>query len=146
MHPLQVESEFYLRHHSFTVRHFNCNTLSGVFTHGDRVWKSVILPSLSKSKWHDLRCLAETVHQLCVTEFVCSVDGIQRGASQPAVVHRHHGRPLPSPSRLLPGPPGDREDGYHQLPGENDGFYESPGDPSASRKRHGRQVTATVNF
>lgn len=78
---------------------------------------------------------------MCITECVCPVDGVQRAAGQPVVVHWHRGRPLPSPSCLLPGPPGDWEDGYHQLPGENNGFYQSPGDSSASRKRHGRQVT-----
>lgn len=129
---------------------FNCNTLSGVC---HTWWRGMKMRHPAEFEqvqvtWL-LRCLAGTVHQLCVTQFVCPVDGIQRAAGQPAVVHRHHGRPLPSPSRLLPGPPGDREDGYHQLPGENNGFYEGPGDPSASRKRHGRQVTegaATVDF
>lgn len=90
-----------------------------------------------------LTCAAgrAAAHQMCVTECVCPVDGVQRAAGQPVVVHWHRGRPLPSPSRLLPGPPGDWEDGYHQLPGESNGFYQSPGDSSASRKRHGRQVT-----
>lgn len=89
-----------------------------------------------------VRCLAE--EQLFLRSlFVSSVDGIQRAAGQPAVVHRHRGRPLPSPSFFLPGPPGDWEDGYHRLPGEDYGWHQSPGDPSAPRKQHVRQVTAS---
>ena len=85
------------------------------------------------------------VHLLCDTECVSPADRIQRAAGQPAVVHRHGGRPQPSPSFLLPGPPGDGEDGHHQLPGENHGLHEGPGDPSASGERHVREVTANIS-
>lgn len=68
---------------------------------------------------------------------------MQRAAGRSGAVHRHRGRPIHSSSPLLPGPPSDGEDGHHHVSGENYGFHQSAGDPSASRERHVCQVTIT---
>lgn len=73
---------------------------------------------------------------MCVAECLSAVKRIRRAAGQPAAVHRHGGRPVPSPSCLLPGPPGDGENSYHHVPGENTWRHESLGGPPASREQH----------
>lgn len=72
--------------------------------------------------------------------FLSAVDWIQWATSPPAGVHWYCRRQIPSSSLLLPGPPSHRKDSQHCLPGENNEWHQSPGDPFASREQHVCQV------